>query len=174
MVRLCLQSLQGFHQQQWDDNSQNFSWDNSDRELSWIYLISCKYLCPLNIFSVFNVSVFTAHNLLTVLCLTWQRWRVVKCGHAIMLSRPAQWICTGDWQCCHRFVSSSLGLGSMFPVSYLHINPYDLSLLIGTHYLGAFQHRETKDHTGKQFLTSHTGPCTQCLYNPVFDLVILA
>ena len=61
--------------------------------------------------------------------------------------------------------------GGVSQVSALFINTLNSSLLIGTHALGMFEHRETKDHTGKATLTTHDGSCNQALYNPLFDIV---
>lgn len=66
---------------------------------------------------------------------------------------------------------SSGPLGGIYHVSAMYVNPVNSSLLVGTRYLGMFEHRETMDHTGKASLTTHDGICNQALYNPLFDVV---
>ena len=61
--------------------------------------------------------------------------------------------------------------GGVYNVSAMYVNQANSALLIGTHFLGMLEYKETMDHTGTECLTTHDGPCNKALYNPLFDLV---
>jgi len=74
------------------------------------------------------------------------------------------------YKLCYLVYCSALSL-ELHHVTSLHLNDCTSSLLVGTHYLGMFEFKNSQDSAGNLYTTTHDGLCTQATYNPLFDLV---